>query len=157
MAVKGDYNFRGMTVNGAYLKVMNVNGNESGWTAQIGAYADATATDPLETFMKTVGYRAGIDPFQDLEDKLLADYPGMVRASPKRITRLEFMNRFTVDERMRIRVAAQTSQQLEDYMELMKLATFIDVTRADTIAGVNQLETLGLIAAGRAAEILTTD
>lgn len=156
MAVKGNYNFRGMAIANAYLKVTQITGSESGWTAQVGVYADPTATDPLETLMKSVGYRAGIDPFSDVEDKLLADYPGMVRASPKRITRLEFMQRFTADERIRIRTAAAQSQQLADYMDLVALATFIDITRADTIGGVQQLETLGLIAAGRAAEILTT-
>lgn len=157
MAVKGTYNFRGMMVPDVYLKVIQITGNEAGWTAQIGAYANATATDPLETFVKAVGYRAGIDPFGDLEEKLMADYPGFVRVSPKRITRLEFMQRFTTEERVRVRTAAAGAPVLQDYLELVALAQFIDVTRADTIDGVNALEALGLIAAGRAAEILDLD
>jgi hypothetical protein len=157
MAVKGTYNFRGMQVPDVYLKVTQITGNEAGWTAQVGAFANSTTVDPLETFVKAVGYRAGIDPFIDLEDKLLQDFAGFVRVSPKRITRLEFMQRFTGDERIRVRTAAQQSQQIADYMDLVALATFIDITRQDTIAGVQALEALGLIAAGRAAQILDPD
>jgi hypothetical protein len=43
---------------------------------------------------------------------------------------------------------------LEDYMALMELASEIDTSDADTKAGVQMLEAVGLLAAGRAAEIL---
>jgi hypothetical protein len=157
MAVKGTYNFRGMSIPDIYLKVIAINGNDSGWNAQVGAYAILDGSDPIETFFKTFSYRAGVDPFGDIEEKLLTDFPGFVRVSPKRITRLEFLQRFTPEERVAIRTAAKESVLLEDYLELVALATFIDVTRADTIAGVQQLELLGLIGVGRAGEILDED
>ena len=156
MAVKGTYNFRGLDIPDIYLKVTQLVGNENGWTATVGAYADLQA-QPLETFSKMLSYRPGVDPFGEFEDKLLADYPGFVRVSPKRITQLEFLNRFTQAERVTIRTAAKQSVPIEDYLALVSAATFIDITRADTIAGVQALEQLGLIGAGRAAEILDED
>ena len=40
-------------------------------------------------------------------------------------------------------------------MDLLSDSTYIDLTRAETIAGIGQLEAAGLIASGRADEILT--
>jgi hypothetical protein len=157
MAVKGTYTFRGLDIPDVYLKVMTISGNEAGWNAQIGAFATATSTDPLEVFNKSLSYRPGIDPFGDFEDKLLVDFPGFVRVSPKRITRLEFLQRFTMPERIAIRTAAKQSVALEDYLELVSVATFIDVTRPDTINGVRYLESVNLIGVGRADQILDPD
>lgn len=158
MAIKGTYNFRGLDVPNIYLKVISISGNDVTWTAQIGAFTSlATATPALETFMKSVSYRAGVDPFSDVEDRLMAEHPGFVRVSPKRITRLEFLQRFTQTERVTIRTAAKQSVPIEDYLALVDAATFIDVTRPDTMAGVQALEQLGLIGAGRAAQILAED
>lgn len=81
------------------------------------------------------------------------------------ITNLAFDNRFTVDERVNIELAAMvepgmTVEQRRQAMALRvdldraKKATYIDLDRADTQAGVQQFETFGLIGAGRAAVIL---
>jgi hypothetical protein len=70
------------------------------------------------------------------------------------LTKLEYLRRFTADERIAIREAAKVNPMLEDYMALMELATEIDTSDADTIAGVQMLEVAGLIAAGRANEVL---
>lgn len=157
MAVKGTYTFRGLDIPDVYLKVTQMVGTEVGWTATVGAFASLQETMPLETVTKTLSYRAGTDPFGEFEDKLLQDYPGFVRVAPKRITKLEFLQRFTQAERVAIRTAAKQSVPIEDYLALVDAATFIDVTRADTVAGVQALEQLGLIGAGRALEILDED
>lgn len=157
MAVKGTYSFRGVDIPDIYLKVTQLVGNEQGWTATVGAFASLTEPMPLESFSKMLSYRAGVDPFGDFEDKLLQDYPGFVRVSPKRITQLEFLNRFTQAERVAIRTVAKTQVPIEDYLALVSAATFIDITRPDTIAGVQALETFGLIGVGRAAAILDED
>ena len=68
------------------------------------------------------------------------------------LTRLEFLTRFTASERIAIR--ASTDPIVVDFMELLNLATYIDVGDQNTIDGVNYLASQNLIAAGRVAEIL---
>ena len=85
-----------------------------------------------------------------------------------RITRLAFLSRFTDDEAVAIDLAsidnpAGTSDErigqasIRRYMSKINAASFVDVAREDTIIGVNVLETMGLIGAGRADEILSTE
>lgn len=84
-----------------------------------------------------------------------------------RITRLAFRNRFTMAEKAAMEIASldnpaapmaqrQQSAVLRAYMADVAASTFVDLQRPDTRAGVQQLETLGLLAAGRAAVILDT-
>jgi hypothetical protein len=81
------------------------------------------------------------------------------------LTRLEFRQRFTEAEKVAIELSSlddpsapmpqrQMSAALRVYLADLAVATLIDPTRADTIAGVNRLEQFGIIAPGRAAEIL---
>lgn len=72
-----------------------------------------------------------------------------------KITKLAFKNRMTQAERIAIREASQTNPVVYDFLDLVSDAQFIDLTHNDTIAGVNYLESEGLLAAGRADEILT--
>lgn len=72
----------------------------------------------------------------------------------RRLTRLEFFQRFTPSEQAAVRTAAKSNVGLENYLAMMELATYIDLDRPDTIAGVQQLEAATLIGPGRAAEIL---
>lgn len=84
-----------------------------------------------------------------------------------RITRLAFRNRFTMTEKAAMELAkldspaapmAQRQQAavLRAYMDDVAASTFVDLQRPDTRAGVQQLEAMGLLAAGRAAVILDT-
>ena len=73
---------------------------------------------------------------------------------PRTITKLEYLRRFTTDERVAIRAAASANAVLDDYLKLMELAQEINLDDPDTIAAVQMLEQAGLIAAGRAQEIL---
>lgn len=70
------------------------------------------------------------------------------------LTKLEYLRRFTTDERVAIRAAAAANPVLGDYLKLMELAQEINTGDPDTIAAVQMLEQAGLIAAGRAQEIL---
>jgi hypothetical protein len=85
-----------------------------------------------------------------------------------KITVLAFRNRFTQTEKITIDMAsidntAATMQQrqlaasLRVMMADLNVATFVDVTRPDTIAGIQLLETYGIIGLGRATQILSTD
>ena len=73
---------------------------------------------------------------------------------PRTITKLEYLRRFTTDERVAIRAAAVANPVLDDYLKLMELAQEINLDDTDTVAAVQLLEQSGLIAAGRAAEVL---
>lgn len=103
-----------------------------------------------------------------------AQYPGAWRvaalqdipaALPRHITKLAFRNRFTRAEKVALEMAAldnpaatmaqrQQSAALRADLKDQEGATFIDLDRADTRAGVQALEAAGLIAAGRALQIL---
>lgn len=84
------------------------------------------------------------------------------------LTKLAFRNRFTQAEKVAIEIAsldnpAATMPQraqaaaLRASQQDVAVATFIDLKRADTRAGVQTLEAAGLLAAGRAAVILDTE
>ena len=70
------------------------------------------------------------------------------------LTKLEYLRRFTAEERINVRTVAKTNAALEDFMVLMDLASEINLDDPDTIAGVHMLEAAGLLAQGRASEIL---
>jgi hypothetical protein len=91
--------------------------------------------------------------------------PAAVVPAARRITCLAFRNRFTVDEKVMIELAAadnpagaldQRTQaaRLRANMADVAAATFIDLDRPDTRAGVQLLEAAGVLGAGRALEIL---
>ena len=71
------------------------------------------------------------------------------------ITKLAFRNRFTQAEKVALYTAAETNIPIRVYLDDVNAATFIDLARLDTIIGVQQLEAAGLLAQGRANEILT--
>ena len=82
-----------------------------------------------------------------------------------RVTRLAFRNRFTSAEKVALEIAqldnpaaamparAQAAALRSSQADLAA-ATFVDLQRPDTRAGVQMLEAGGLLAAGRALEIL---
>ena len=83
----------------------------------------------------------------------------------RRITKLAFRNRFTKAEKAGIEFAAlddptapiaqrQQAAALRADLKDQEQATFIDLDDEDTRTGVLTLEAAGLIAAGRAVEIL---
>lgn len=69
------------------------------------------------------------------------------------LTQLEFLRLFTAEERIVVRLS--TDSLVVDFLYLLNLAQDVKLDDPDTIAGVNYLESLGLLAEGRAAEILT--
>ena len=95
------------------------------------------------------------------------DSPPISPPQNTKITKLAFRNRFTQAEKTAIEFAsnddtsASTPSRLQAaalraYLKDIDSATFIDLTRQDLIDGVQALETMTLIAAGRANQILTT-
>lgn len=76
------------------------------------------------------------------------------RAIPQRLTRLQFLSRFTDEEMQSIVAAADTSPALKAALLKWQTAEGIVLTDPTTIAGVQALEIAGLIGEGRAAEVL---
>ena len=76
------------------------------------------------------------------------------------LSRLGFLNRFTDAEAINIDLlsigATVPAATLRRFMQKVYNATYIDVGLQETIAGVTALETMGIIAVGRAAQILST-
>ena len=79
------------------------------------------------------------------------------RATPSRITRLQFLLRFTDAEMQSIVAAAEQSPALRAALLKWQTAEGIVLTDPVTIAGVQALEIAGIIAPGRAAEILAME
>ncbi|WP_290906238.1 hypothetical protein [Aquabacterium sp.] len=82
----------------------------------------------------------------------------VIAPAPRYLTRLAFISRFTDAEAVGIDLASigATAQAagMRRYMNKVDAATYIDPQRADTRAGVQALEAGGLLAAGRALQIL---
>lgn len=84
---------------------------------------------------------------------------------PRHITRLAFLQRFTMQENVMIEVASEsdTSMPMEQRVraatlrkmqQLVNAANWIDLDRPDTRGMVMQIEQMGLLSEGRALEIL---
>ena len=82
-----------------------------------------------------------------------------------RLTRLQFRTRFTAQEKAMLELAAMddatapTAQRLQAaslraYLADLAAAEFVDLADATTVAGVQALEAAGLLATGRAAQVL---
>lgn len=81
------------------------------------------------------------------------DYPHSEPAQP--LTHKQFMDRFTDAELAGIIAASKSSVELELWFKRFEMAQEIRIDDPQTIFGVTALEGFGLIAEGRANEILT--
>lgn len=77
-----------------------------------------------------------------------------------RLGKLEFIQRFTLAERRQIFTATlpasptQTQRDAWAFLRYLDFLDVIDLTDSAVIGGVNALQSVGLLAAGRPAEIL---
>ncbi len=126
----------------------------------------ATATDDY------TGPDEHITAPPDFDITRLAEYiyaDGVLTLTPAtRITRLAFRNRFTSAEKVALEIAAlddptapmtQRAQAaaLRANQADLASASFVDLQRPETRAGVQMLEAAGLLAVGRAAVILDAE
>lgn len=96
------------------------------------------------------------------DDYMDEHYPGAWRyadppapQSPPPITKLEFLSLLTDEEYAGILTAAKTVPAVEAWVKKFELAEDIRLDDPRMAAGVRGLEVAGLLAAGRAAEILS--
>jgi len=69
--------------------------------------------------------------------------------------KVDFLRLFTQAERIAIRQAAKVNPVVEDYQAILDAATIIRLSDADIQEGIPELEDAGLLAPGRAAQILS--
>lgn len=123
----------------------------------------ATATDDYD------GPEAFMQAPADFDVTRMGDYvhdgTSLSLPSDTRITRLAFRNRFTQAEKVMLELAGvddatapmaqrQQSAAIRVYLADVEASAFVDLARADTRAGVQSLEAAGLLAPGRALQIL---
>ena len=76
----------------------------------------------------------------------------------RNISGVSYLRRFTQNERIAIRAAATQSSILDDYLKLLDATIaqggIINLNDPDTITACMMLEQAGLIASGRASEVL---
>ena len=70
------------------------------------------------------------------------------------ITKLAFMNRFTMEELAAIYTAAKTEVMVEVFLDKLKLAEHVDVTDPQTRAGLQALAASGLLTEVRVQEVV---
>lgn len=85
---------------------------------------------------------------------LLPDDAAPAPATPRVLTKTQYMARFTDAELAGIYSAAKSVVLIEVWLERFRAATEIDLDYGPTAQGVAALEAAGLLAPGRAAEIL---
>ena len=111
---------------------------------------DETLTVDVERRVVLVTY--------DVVPKTQEELEAEQQALGTRITRLAFLSRFTDEEAVALDLASigatVEAATLRRYMAKVNAANFIDLSREDTRAGVLALESIGILAEGRALEIL---
>ena len=84
--------------------------------------------------------------------------PEVVEVVQREVSGVSYLRRFTQPERIAIRAAAAQSPVLDDYLRLLDITIaqggIVNLDDEDTVTAVNMLEQVGLLATGRAAEIL---
>jgi hypothetical protein len=75
--------------------------------------------------------------------------------SGTRITKQKFKLRLAQAERIAIREAAKANATVFDFQDLLDSGSHVDLSDSVLIAGLAAMEQFGLIAAGRAQEILS--
>jgi hypothetical protein len=106
-------------------------------------------------------------PLADFDHAEYNEEVPAVAAAPMKITKLAFRNRFTQAEKVAIEIAAlddpaapmqqrALAAALRANQADIQAAQYVDLNREDTRTGVQTLESVGLIATGRAEEIIDT-
>lgn len=87
----------------------------------------------------------------DLADQAAIEAEAQNYAIP--LTHLQFMTRFTLEERLAIRAAAKIDPVIDDFLELLKISDYIYPMHKMTQAGLQYMVSQGLLTAERANEV----
>jgi hypothetical protein len=80
--------------------------------------------------------------------------PVPVQLPKQPLTKLQFLERFTAQQRIAIRAARTSDPVIDDALQLLDLAENVQTDRADTQAWVQYLVVKGLLTADNASAIL---
>jgi len=69
------------------------------------------------------------------------------------LTHLQFMTRFTMEERVAIRAAAKTDPVIDDFLELLEISDYIYPAHEMTLAGLQYMVSQNLLTSERAVEV----
>lgn len=111
--------------------------------------------------------------YREMEGKVVDSYPGETDEEvlaaiaaeqaalavsptelPQVITKLAFMNRFTMDELAATYTAAKTEVMVEVFLDKLKLAEEVNLADTQTIGGLQALAASGLLLDARVQDIL---
>jgi len=138
-------------------------------TSRIGPFNSVEQTENGWLANGEVEYQTTVIGDAHIEEAIESDMPQpLIVVNPRHITKLAFRNRFGQSEKVEIELAACDSPSgTTDQRTLaagvrasladLAAAAYIDLDREDTRAGVVALETWGILAAGRALEILDAE
>ena len=87
-------------------------------------------------------------------DKTSLTFIPKTNISPRILTKLQFLSRFTLQERILIREASKTDPVIFDILELLNLATEINLDDITCIQSVQYFYSVNLLSFNRIAEIL---
>lgn len=76
---------------------------------------------------------------------------------PVVLNKVDFLRLFTQQERIDIRAASTVNPVIADYQYMLDAATTVNLSDPDILTGIPLLEQAGLIAPGRAAQILANE
>ena len=97
-----------------------------------------------------LGCEPGTQAVTELSPEHHEPAPPIVAPAP--MSKLEFLRRFTAEERIALRASADPV--VVDFMALLDLASEVRTGDRDTVAAMEYMSALGLLAEGRTAEIL---
>ena len=89
------------------------------------------------------------------EEARAAEISALKKAKSNKLSRLEFLSRFTVEERISLRQTETTDPFVAILFDMIRVAEFIDLNDQTTIDGINYLASKEYISTARAAEILS--
>jgi len=116
----------------------------------------ADAVYDLNSFQEELLRNGGTADFVDGTIVITPKAPEIAEApTPNIITKRAFLARITPDEYATIKGAATQNATLDYFWSMFMVSEEIDLAYPDTVNGLNMMENAGLIAAGRAAEILS--
>lgn len=116
---------------------------------------DISTHEMLEIEGTVIENRAG-----DIPDFTKVDWnPAMLeffnKTEDRNVSKVDFLNRFTIPERANIRVMSKQDPFVEDFLEMLKVAEFINLDDRTVTAALGYLEYVGLITPERTTEILS--
>ena len=117
-------------------------------------------TDKLATikdhpyYYAHISYRVFLRDYPTSVDFPNGERPALDKTIKNSLSKYEFISRFTQEERKSITALTKRNADIEDWMALFELTTYISLNDPQTIAGVQMLEASEIIGVGRAAEIL---